>query len=38
MKYSKELAIEIARETATFLRSELNSAHTIDYKGKINLE
>ncbi len=37
MKNSKELAIEIARETGTFLRSKLNSAHTIDYKGKINL-
>ena len=37
MKDFKEFAKEIARETGTFLRNRLNSAHTIDYKGEINL-
>jgi myo-inositol-1(or 4)-monophosphatase len=37
MKEVKEFATEIARETGTFLRDRLNSAHTIAYKGEINL-
>ena len=37
MKDFKECAIEIAREAGIFLKDKLNSAHTIDYKGEINL-
>jgi len=37
MKDFKECAIEIARETGIFLKNKLNSVHTIDYKGEINL-
>ena len=37
MKDFREFATEIARETVTFLRRKLNSAHTIVYKGEINL-
>ncbi|HUU39836.1 MAG TPA: inositol monophosphatase family protein [Desulfatiglandales bacterium] len=37
MKDFKESATEIARETGTFLRDRFNSAHTINYKGEINL-
>jgi myo-inositol-1(or 4)-monophosphatase len=37
MKDFKECAIEIAREAGIFLKNKLNSAHTIDYKGEINL-
>jgi myo-inositol-1(or 4)-monophosphatase len=37
MKSFREFAIEIARETGTFLSSKLNSTHEIDYKGEINL-
>ena len=37
MKDFREFATEIARETGTFLRRKLNSAHTIVYKGEINL-
>jgi len=37
MKDFKEFAKEIAREAGTFLKNRLNSAHTIDYKGEINL-
>ena len=33
----KECAIEIAREAGIFLKNKLNSLHTIDYKGEINL-
>jgi len=37
MKDFKECAIEIAREAGIFLKNKLNSVHTIDYKGEINL-
>ena len=37
MKDFKECAIEIAREAGLFLKNKLNSVHTIDYKGEINL-
>ena len=37
MKDFKEFAIEIAREAGIFLKDKLNSAHTINYKGEINL-
>ena len=37
MKDLKECAIEIAREAGIFLKDKLNSVHTIDYKGEINL-
>jgi len=37
MKDFRKSAIEIAREAGTYLRSRLNSAHKIDYKGEINL-
>jgi len=37
MKQFKECAIEIAREAGIFLKNKLNSVHTIDYKGEINL-
>jgi len=37
MKSFRESAIEIARETGTFLRGRLNSVHSIDYKGEIDL-
>jgi len=37
MKHFKECAIEIAREAGIFLKNKLNSVHTIDYKGEINL-
>jgi myo-inositol-1(or 4)-monophosphatase len=33
----KECAVEIAREAGMFLKNRLNSEHTIDYKGEINL-
>ena len=33
----KECAVEIAREAGMFLKNKLNSEHTIDYKGEINL-
>jgi len=37
MNNFKECAIEIAREAGIFLKDKLNSAHTINYKGDINL-
>jgi len=37
MQAFRESAIEIAKDAGTFLRSKLNSAHKIDYKGEINL-
>jgi myo-inositol-1(or 4)-monophosphatase len=37
MKDFKECAIEVAREAGIFLKNKLNSVHTIDYKGEINL-
>ncbi len=37
MKDFKECGIEIAREAGIFLKNKLNSVHTIDYKGEINL-
>jgi len=33
----KECAEEIAREAGMFLKNRINSEHTIDYKGEINL-
>jgi len=33
----KESAIEIAREAGIFIKDKLNSVHTINYKGEINL-
>lgn len=33
----KECAVEIAREAGMFLKNRINSEHTIDYKGEINL-
>jgi len=33
----KECAVEIAREAGMLLKNRLNSEHTIDYKGEINL-
>jgi len=33
----KECAVKIAREAGIFLKNKLNSVHTIDYKGEINL-
>ena len=33
----KECAIEIARDAGIFLKNKLNSVHTINYKGEINL-
>ena len=37
MKDFKECAVKIAREAGVFLKNKLNSVHTIDYKGEINL-
>ena len=37
MKDFKEFAVTIAREAGIFLKNKLNSVHTIDYKGAINL-
>ncbi len=37
MENFKDFAIEITREAGVFLRSKLNSVHTIDYQGDINL-
>jgi len=37
MKNFKKYGIEIAREAGIFLKNKLHSAHTIDYKGEINL-
>ena len=37
MKDFKECAVKIAREAGVFLKDKLNSVHTIDYKGEINL-
>ena len=33
----KEVAVEIAKEAGIFLKQKLNSAHTINFKGDINL-
>lgn len=37
MNTFRQIAVEIARKAGAFLKERLNSVHTIDFKGEINL-